>query len=112
MFGQRRCKPFPRSHDWTALPLPPPVEAADDEQVGTKAGAKRDDDPVCAGHKQEPELDPTQTIKTKPPLDYEFEAEPQRGDDKYADQVRRSDRLLQRAARQAALDGGDGMSIG
>jgi type IV secretion system protein VirD4 len=93
--------------DWTVLP-PPPIETEDEEL----AGAKTDDDPVGAGHKQEPELDPAQTVKMKAPLDNEFEADPHRGDDEYADQVRRSDRLLQRASRQAALDRGDGMSIG
>jgi type IV secretion system protein VirD4 len=98
----------PRPDDWTALPLPPPIETEDEEATG----AKTDDDPVGAGHKQEPALDPVQTVETKLPLDNEFEPEPQRGDDEYADQVRRSDRLLQRAARQAALDRGDGMSIG
>jgi type IV secretion system protein VirD4 len=105
-------KTNPRSDDWTALPLPPPIETEDKESTGTKTGAKTEDDPVGAGHKQEPELDPAQTVETKAPLDNEFEAEPRRGDDEYVDQVRRSDRLLQRAARQAALDRDDGMSIG
>ncbi|MDW9658525.1 IncP-type conjugal transfer protein TraG [Sinorhizobium meliloti] len=98
----------PDHDDWTALPMPvQPVV----EQTQAADQAQDDQDPTASERRQQPEMNVTQTVEKKGPIDNEFDYEPQEDTDEDAARNRRMTRLMQGVARQVALDPGDGMEL-
>jgi type IV secretion system protein VirD4 len=90
--------------DWTDCPQPAPVEVAE-KATPAPSGS---DDPVGAGHKREPELDPARPEPPKPARANEFEVDPPDEDRRQAG-IRRAE--LDRVVRQGAIDRDDGLGM-
>lgn len=97
-----------RPDDWTAIPLPPRPQVA--EEIKPTAGTG-DEDPTESERRQQPELNRVKPVEKKAPIDNEFEIG--LADEAEDDAARNSrmNRLVQGAARQVSLDPGDGMEL-
>lgn len=97
-----------RPDDWTAIPLPPRPQVA--EEIKPTAGTG-DEDPTESERRQQPELNRVKPVEKKAPIDNEFEIG--LADEAEDDAARNSrmNRLVQGVARQVSLDPGDGMEL-
>jgi type IV secretion system protein VirD4 len=95
-----------KADDWTALPLPPPASSAAPPENQVSEGDGESDN---SGWRRQPEFDHP-TPSSAPPVN-EFEIEtPDEADDLAASNNRMA-RMVRGAARQVALDPGDGMEL-
>jgi type IV secretion system protein VirD4 len=96
-----------QANDWIGRPLPPrplpeaapPVSGMDDE------------DPTGSEKRRQPELSRVAAIEKKPPIDNEFEIDPNDDEPDDAAQLSRMSRIVQGLARQVSLDPNDGMEL-
>ncbi|MFC5394013.1 conjugal transfer protein TraG [Bosea vestrisii] len=94
-----------RSDDWSSLPIPLRSMAPD----LPSAAPAHDEDPTASERRLQHELDRTQPVEKKQPIENEFEP-PDDADEDTA-RNRRMLRQMQGVARQVALDPGDGMEL-
>ncbi|RJG47344.1 conjugal transfer protein TraG [Mesorhizobium sp. DCY119] len=94
------------SDDWSALAMPvrPVLDARDLPNLP----AGDDEDPTESEKRRQPELSSKAFVDTKQPIEDEFDAD-RDADDDPAVLARNLSRTMQRVARQADLDPGDGM---
>ncbi len=97
-----------KADDWSGLPLParPDIAGA---PLGYHSHGASSDDPTGTGLRQQPELDAKQAIVKTPLLDDEFDPDPDDIIDADVARLSATNRVMVRAARQAALDPGDDM---
>ncbi|MGE4305691.1 MAG: conjugal transfer protein TraG [Novosphingobium sp.] len=97
-----------RADDWSARPLPPRPEVPGPPAA---EAAKNDEDPTGSEHRLQPELNQTQTVEKKEPLDNEFM--PDADDDGQDDAARlgRVNEIMRGTARQVSLDPADDMGL-
>ncbi len=96
-----------QANDWTGRLLPPrplpeaapPVSGMDDE------------DPTGSEKRRQPELSRVAPVEKKPPIDNEFEIDPNDDEPDDAARLSRMNRLVQGLARQVSLDPNDGMEL-
>ncbi|MEI3853622.1 MULTISPECIES: conjugal transfer protein TraG [unclassified Ensifer] len=93
--------------DWSALSVP---QRAVFEPAELDANVD-DEDPTGSERRQRPELNVTDVIEKKEPIDNEFDYEPPEDAEEDALRNRRMTRLMQGVARQVALDPNDGMEL-
>jgi type IV secretion system protein VirD4 len=93
--------------DWTGRPLPPrPVQ---EQQV--PSGMMDNEDPTGSEKRRQPELNRVTPIEKKPPIDNEFEIDPNDDEPDDATRLSRMSRIVQGLARQVSLDPNDGMEL-
>ncbi|MCY1344685.1 Conjugal transfer protein TraG [compost metagenome] len=93
--------------DWSALSAPQQV-VSEPSQLEANFG---DEDPTGSEGRQQPELNVTNAIGKKEPINNEFDYEPPEDAEEDALHSRRMTRLMQGVARQIALDPNDGMEL-
>lgn len=93
--------------DWSALSVPQQV-VSEPSQLEANFG---DEDPTGSERRQQPELNVTNAIEKKEPINNEFDYEPPEDAEEDALHSRRMTRLMQGVARQVSLDPNDGMEL-
>jgi type IV secretion system protein VirD4 len=96
-----------QANDWTGRPLPPrPLQEAAPPVSGMD-----DEDPTGSEKRRQPELSRVAPIEKKPPIDNEFEIDPNDDEPDDAARLSRMSCLVQGLARQVSLDPNDGMEL-
>jgi type IV secretion system protein VirD4 len=95
-----------QSNDWTGRPVPPRAlpDAAPTSSVD-------DEDSTGSEKRRQPELNRVAPIEKKPPIDNEFEIDPNDDEQDDAARLSRMNRLVQGIARQVSLDPNDGIEL-
>jgi len=96
-----------RADDWSDTPLPQRPEVADPPKA---KDTKNDEDPTNSERRLQPELNPTQTVEKKEPLENEFMPDTDDGQDDAA-RLSRANEIMRGTARQASLDPGDDLGL-
>lgn len=96
-----------QANDWTGRPLPPqPLPEA-----APPVSGMNDEDPTGSEKRRQPELSRVAPVEKKPPIDNEFEIDPNDDEPDDAARLSRMNRLVQGLARQVSLDPDDGMEL-
>jgi type IV secretion system protein VirD4 len=96
-----------QSDDWTVRPLP--QRPAHEPQKA--ASLIDDEDPTGSEKRRQPELSRVAPVEKKPPIDNEFEIDPNDDEPDDAARLSRMNRIVQGVARQVSLDPNDGMEL-
>lgn len=94
--------------DWSALPVPARPEMA---AASSSGGKTDDDDPTESERRHQPELNKAKAVEKREPINNEFEPDPADETEDDAARNSRMNRLMQRTARLASLDPGDGIEM-
>jgi type IV secretion system protein VirD4 len=96
-----------QANDWTGRPPPPrPLQEA-----APPVSIMDDEDPTGSEKRRQPELSRVAPVEKKPPIDNEFEIDPNDDEPDDAARLSRMNRLVQGLARQVSLDPNDGMEL-
>lgn len=95
--------------DWSKLPLP--TRPAAIVAQGAAAAEAGDEDPTGSERRHQPELERTEPVEKKAPIENEFDG----GFDDDADddtaRISRTNQIMQGVARQVSLDPNDGLEL-